>query len=137
MTAKEYLTNISRMDEEIKLLEDEILETQTRLTHITPILSDMPTAHGGADKMINGIIKMVDLKTKLNAAVDRYVDNKNDALDIIGRIENQTYRLILIGRYCKKKSFELISTEINYSYFRTCRMHGEALKEFSKLKDGK
>jgi len=137
MTAKEYLTNISRMDEEVKLLLEQVEEMQTTLTHITPILSDMPTAHGGADKMINGIIKMVDLKTKLNAAVDRYVDHKNEALDIIGRIENQTYRLILIGRYCKKKSFELISTEINYSYFRTCRMHGEALKEFSRLKDGK
>ena len=137
MTAKEYLTNISRMDEEVKMLLEQVEEMETKLTHITPILSDMPTAHGGADKMINGIIKMVDLKTKLNAAVDRYVDHKNDALDIIGRIENQTYRLILIGRYCKKKSFELISTEINYSYFRTCRMHGEALKEFSRLKDGK
>ena len=136
MTAKEYLNNISRIDEEVKMLLEQVEEMETRLTHITPILSDMPTAHGGADKMINGIVKMVDLKTKLNAAVDRYVDHKNDALDIIGRIENQTYRLILIGRYCKKKSFELISTEINYSYFRTCRMHGEALKEFSKLKDG-
>ena len=136
MTAKEYLTNISRMDEEVKMLLEQVEEMETKLTHITPILSDMPTAHGGADKMINGIIKMVDLKTKLNAAVDRYVDHKNDALDIIGRIENQTYRMILMGRYCKRKSFELISTEINYSYFRTCRMHGEALKEFSKLKDG-
>ena len=136
MTAKEYLTNISRMDEEVKMLLEQVEEMETKLTHITPILSDMPTAHGGADKMINGIIKMVDLKTKLNAAVGRYVDHKNEALDIIDKIENQTYRLILIGRYCKKKSFELISTEINYSYFRTCRMHGEALKEFSKLKDG-
>ena len=136
MTAKEYLTNISRMDEEVKMLLEQVEEMETKLTHITPILSDMPTAHGGADKMINGIIKMVDLKTKLNAAVDRYVDHKNEALDIIDKIENQTYRMILMGRYCKRKSFELISTEINYSYFRTCRMHGEALKEFSKLKDG-
>ena len=136
MTAKEYLTNISRIDEEIKLLEDEILETQTRLTHITPILSGMPNGSSG-DKIGNGIIKLIELKEKLNAAVDRYVDHKNEALDIIDKIENQTYRMILMGRYRKRKSFELISTEINYSYFRTCRMHGEALKEFSKLKDGK
>lgn len=39
---------------------------------------------------------------------------------------------ILFARYIEKKTFEVIATEMNYSFRNITRLHGRALKEFEK-----
>ncbi len=46
------------------------------------------------------------------------------------RIEN-TYN-ILFARYIEKKTFEVIATEMKYSWRQVVRLHGTALKQFEK-----
>ena len=43
------------------------------------------------------------------------------------------HKIILYKRYIKGKTVEEIAIEINYSYYETCRINGNALEEFDKL----
>lgn len=139
MTAKETLRQIRDGDDYIESLKDQVEEVKTKLTHITPILSDMPAYHGDSDKMINGIAKMIELKEQLEREIDKYYEFRCATVATINQISNMTYRRILSSRYFQKdhNSFEEIATAIGYSYYRTVRMHGVALQEFNRVREGK
>lgn len=45
--------------------------------------------------------------------------------------DENTYN-ILFARYIEKKTFEVIATEMKYSWRQVVRLHGTALKQFEK-----
>lgn len=137
MTAKEELSQIRHIDQEIDFMCDQLLELETSLTRISPVLSDMPTCHdNNRDKIADGIVRIIELKSNINKRVDYLYDYKNRMTDIINQIENPAFRRILSIRYFKKEhnSFEEIATAIGYSYYPTIHMHGVALQEFTRIK---
>ena len=139
MTAKEQLRQLRDSEDYIQQLLGQIEELHTQLTHITPILSDMPVCHGNSDKMVDGISKMLELKAQLNKAVDSAYDRRCEMVGQVNRMQSDTYKRIIALRYLGKKqySFEEIATAIGYSYYRTVRMHGAALQEFTRVREGK
>ena len=86
-------------------------------------------------------------KNKLEEAAVRmsdrleYIDNEiaktsveiDDRIANIERVSNDTHRDILYKRYVDAKSFEEISVEMGYVYNYTCNLHGDALRELSKV----
>jgi len=133
MTVKEYLGNIRKKDIELIALEDAILETETILTRISPVLSDLPHATGNVDKMSNGISKLIELKDLLNLKIYAICELKEIIFDEIEGLENPLHRTVLIERYINYKSFEEISIKMNYSYHHVCHLHGHSLQEYEKL----
>lgn len=136
MTAKEELTQIRHIDQEIDFMLEQLEELETSLTRISPVLSDMPTCHdNNRDKIADGIARIIELKNNINKRIDYFYDYKNKIAAIIYKIENPVFRRILVIRYFKKEhnSFEEISTAIGYSYYPTIHMHGIALQEFSRI----
>ena len=57
----------------------------------------------------------------------------DDRISSIEQLSNDTYRDVLYKRYAEYKSFEQISVEMGYVYNYTCNLHGDALKELSKV----
>ena len=133
MSPKELLSSIRKKDLESLALEHQIIEVETRLTRISPVLSDMPSSHGGNDKMTDGVAKLIELKEKLNRKIDETCEDKSKLYNLMGKIENITYRTILIQRYMNYKSFEQIAVDMNYSYQHVCRLHGQALIQFNNM----
>lgn len=132
-TAKEELKQIYELDKRIISIHDSIIETETKLTHITPILSDMPAHHGGTDKMTDGVARLIELKEELNLMIDKNCLRRSAIMKKIDRLENETYKTILTQRYINCKSFEEISIMYPYTYNHTCKLHGYALQEYTKL----
>lgn len=136
MTAKEELTQIRHIDQEITFMLEQLEELETSLTRISPVLSDMPTCHdNNRDKIADGIVRIVELKITINKRIDYLYDYKRKMTEIINKIENPVFRRILATRYFKEEhnSFEEIATAIGYSYYPTIHMHGVALQEFTKI----
>ena len=86
-------------------------------------------------------------QNKTNYEVEDFFDRKNELLknelqqfekyqnDLYNQLDQlePIYSTILQENYINGKSLEEVSTIINYSYYQTCRMNGEALNEFDKL----
>jgi len=136
MTAKEELRQIREIDIEVSALEESLLEVDTKLTHITPILSDMPAYHGDKDKMTSGICKLIELKKDYNAKINELLDYRKQCEKIIDQIPDSVYRTILKERYFKYKNFENVAVTICYSYHHTVRKHGHALQAYELVKSG-
>lgn len=138
MTSKEELRQVRHLDYEINFMLEQLEEIKTSLTRISPVLSDMPKGNiGSHDKIGDGIAKIEELQELINMRVDYLYQYKKYVIQITNEIEKPVYRRILALRYFneKDKSFEDISAAIGYSYFRTVRMHGEALEAYTKIKD--
>lgn len=134
MTAKEELRQIYFIDKEILAIQDQIEEVRTKLEKVTPILSGLPTAHGGSpDKMTDGIDKLIRLKAILNTKIDEACDYRIECLKKIDLIQDGVYRVILRERYFNNKNLWEIREVINYSYPRVKQLHGLALLEYEKI----
>lgn len=137
MKAKDELRQIREIDCEVTSLEEELTEIDTRLTRITPILSDMPRGGGDTDKFATGISRLLELKKDLNAKINELLDYRKRCERVIDQIPDSTYRTILKERYFKYRTFEEVSVTICYSYHRTVRKHGHALQAYDQIKEGK
>lgn len=132
MTIREHLRSIQAKRIEVTALEDAVLEIETRLTRISPVLSDMPHATGNTDKMTDGISRLVELKEKLNKKIDEACEHEAYVIDKIDTLADPIFRTILYRIYILGESLEKVSVAIDYSYYYTCRMHGYALNELDK-----
>lgn len=132
MTIREHLRSIQAKKIEVTALEDAVLEIETRLTRISPVLSDMPHATGNIDKMTDGVSKLIELKDKLNKKIDESCEHEVYVIDKINTLTDPIFRTILYRFYILGESLEKVSVAIDYSYYYTCRMHGYALNELDK-----
>jgi hypothetical protein len=85
------------------------------------------------NKLENAIIKLSDRMEYLDETILKISMEIDDRLNNIESIPDTNYRAILFKRYSEYKTFEEISVEMGYAYNYTCNIHGEALKELSKV----
>ena len=130
---RQKLINIKHRRIEALTLEDMILETHTRLTRISPVLSDMPKASGGNDKMSDGISRLIELKEKLDSMTDEVATEEDHVISLIKQMENPIHRAILYKLYILNENLHQVSVDISYNYHYTCRLHGHALNEYDKI----
>lgn len=118
----------------IKSKLEYLQEKETRVLNITQYLDGMPHA-----------------KNKTSYALENFIDEKNEILgkeleefkeysqELYGQLNElpPLYATILHENYINGKTLEEVSSIINYSYYKTCRLNGEALNEFDKLDKNK
>lgn len=140
MTAKEYLRNISVLDEKIKANLKHIDDLRARATSIGSSSNlEAERVQGGSsnpDKVGNLVCKIDEYEREVNEIIDAYVDAKEEAMSMIDKLDNGLYIEILTMRYFEEKSFEEIAVTLEKSYRHTTRLHGYALQEFQKIIDG-
>lgn len=133
MTGKELLKSIRSRRMELSALQDSVLEIETRLTRISPILSDMPKAAGSNDKMSDGISKLIEIKETLDRKIDETAGYELTAMEMIGKLEDPIYRTILYRMYILNESLQKVADNINYTYNYTCSLHGCALNKIDDI----
>lgn len=92
---------------------------------------------------LNGLPKA---KGKPNYELEKIIDDFKEILEMVHQEQEKLSKIlkqlnllkplhknILYKRYIEGKKLEQISTEIGYSYNRTCAFNGYALNEFDKL----
>lgn len=137
MTAKEYLLDLRKLrrktDNRVKQCKN-IRENLMFLQGIDYGKDKIQTS--AKDQLADTMSKLLDLEAETVELIHKYEERYNEGVKRINSLSRKEYVDILTMRYLEddyeKRKFEHIACEINYSYVRTCHMHGEALQEFEK-----
>lgn len=131
MTTKDYLNQISRLNRMINNKLTEITQLRELSCSISAIRNEEKVkSSSDPDKIGSTYAKIDEMERNLDKTIDEYTDKKNLIIGQIDSIEDEDYYNILFSRYIEKKTFEVIATEMNFSYRNVTRLHGRALKAF-------
>lgn len=109
---------------------DKYQEMYDRVTSMTSQITGMPKAK---DKPNDSLEKLIDLFAELVEIIKKDEQKCINIINNLDQMENKLYRNVLYYRYIENKSFEEISSLVNYDYYNTCKIHGRALNEFDKI----
>lgn len=133
MTAKEYLLQIRKNDNQINNKLAEISHLREMAMSITSTLKeDVVQTSGNGDKLADTIAKIVDLENEINADVDKQVDTKKEVMSVIDTLE-EPFCNLLYKRYLHYMTWEEIAVEMHYTYQWVCELHGRALLKVKEL----
>lgn len=133
MTTKEYLGQISRLNRMINNKLTEIAQLKDMAASISaPQNGDRVQTTPNFDKIGTKYAKIDEMERKIDCMVDELVDKKEKIIQQIDSMEDENTYNILFARYIEKKTFEVIATEMKYSWRQVIRLHGTALKQFEK-----
>lgn len=133
MTTKDYLNQISRLNRMInnKLIElAQLKELACSISSITNEEKVMTTTN--FDRIGAKQAKIDEMERKIDALVDDYIIKRDQIVSQIDSMEDENVYNVLFSKYIEKKTFEVIATEMNYSWRQTIRLHGIALKKFEQ-----
>lgn len=134
MTAKSYLQQIKRCDIKIDNGVEELARLNALATRVTSAMSgDVVSRTRNTDTLGDTVAKIIKLQEELNREVDRYVDLKREANELLSKLESPIYYQILHSRYILYKTWEQIACDMDFTYQWVCELHGRALQEFGKL----
>ena len=133
MTTKEYLGQISRLNRMINNKLTEIAQLKDMAASISaPQSGERVQTTSNFDKIGTRYAKIDEMERKIDGMVDELVDKKEKIIQQIDSMEDENTYNILFARYIEKKTFEVIATEMKYSWRQVVRLHGTALKQFEK-----
>nr|DAH41211.1 MAG TPA: Protein of unknown function (DUF1492) [Caudoviricetes sp.] len=133
MTTKEYLGQISRLNRMINNKLTEIAQLKDMAASISaPQSGERVQTTPNFDKIGTKYAKIDEMERKIDGMVDELVDKKEKIIQQIDAMEDENTYNILFARYIEKKTFEVIATEMKYSWRQVVRLHGTALKQFEK-----
>ena len=137
MTAKEYLSQAYKIDDDINSKLEQIASLRELATKATTVISDMPgSPNRNLHKMEDAIVKLTDLEAELNEDINRLATMKVDITRMIKRVTNRQERNVLEKRYLCYKTWEQISVDMGYSIQHTFRIHDLGLQKIEGfLKD--
>lgn len=133
MTTKDYLNQISRIN---RMINNKIVEL-SQLKEIACSISavsgeDRVMVTPNFDKIGTKQAKIDEMERNIDALVDEYIIKRDKIVSQIDSMEDENVYNVLFSRYIEKKTFEVIATEMNYSWRQTIRLHGIALKKFEQ-----
>lgn len=133
MTTKEYLGQISRLNRMINNKLTEIAQLKDMAASISaPQSGERVQTTQNFDKIGTKYAKIDEMERKIDGMVDELVDKKEKIIQQIDSMEDENTYTILFSRYIERKTFEVIATEMKYSWRQVVRLHGTALKQFEK-----
>lgn len=131
MTTKDYLNQISRLNRMInnKLVElSQLKELACSISAVNNEEKVMATPN--FDKIGTKQAKIDEIERNISELVDEYIIKRDEIVTQIDSMEDENVYNVLFSRYIEKKTFEVIATEMNYSWRQIIRLHGLALQKF-------
>ena len=136
MKAINYLKQIKIMDAKINADIEELTSLETLATRTTSVLGgDRVQSSGSQQKMADSVAKIVDLREQINAEIDRFIDYKQEARELISVCDAECITLIS-KRYFQFKTWESIAVDMNFTYqWVSGGLHQKALAQVQKALD--
>nr|DAL77428.1 MAG TPA: Protein of unknown function (DUF1492) [Caudoviricetes sp.] len=129
MTAREYLSQVHRLDQRIDAKIAQVASLNDLATKCTSTLTGMPrNPNRGTSAMADAVAKIVDLQAEINRDIDHLVDLKREMVAVIKAVENIEQQILLEKRYLCYRTWEQIAVDMGYSVRQLYRLHDEALE---------
>ena len=130
MTAKEYLYQAFRLDQQINSKLEQIAKLKHMATQATGrFQAERISGTPQHSPMENALVKLIDLEYEINDDIDRLVDLKREMAVLIAKIGDPSYRILLELRYLVGNTWEEIALRMGYDLRWVYRLHGRALQE--------
>lgn len=141
MTAKQYLSQLKKLDIQISQLMSEKEYLEGALVNKSITIKDIRVKSSlPADPMADAITRIVDLEKELDKKIDRLIDLRTIIVEQIQSLQNSLYMQILYKRFVEYKRCTDVFDEIRketptytYSDRQLYRAYDSALMEFSKI----
>ena len=136
MTAKEYLGQAYRLDQRIDAKIAQVASLNELATKCTATLTGMPrNPNHGNSTMADTVCKIIDLQNEIAADMDRLVQIKKDIVDVIGKVDDVKFRILLEKRYLCGETWEEITMSLYHNRRWVFRLHDKALDAVQEILD--
>ncbi len=151
MTAREYLNQIRLLDVKIRQKREEraYLQSIASGNKSQVLNADKVQSSGSQSRMEDTVIRYTDLEQDIDRMIRQYIDMRDHIINQIHQLEEAKYVELLqykyVGvprgedgriEYLRLEEIACIMKKSNgmpYSYQHIKSLHGEALKEFSRV----
>lgn len=131
MTAKEYLSQVYKLDHKIYLMKLEV-EEYRRLASSIPgqdfTRERVQTTRNLEAPFVKWIYKAIDKEDEIKRKMEELLKIKTEVLSVIDKIENDNLRVVLKLRYIDSLSWSEIAEKIYASDKTVRRWHNQALE---------
>jgi DNA-directed RNA polymerase specialized sigma subunit len=132
MTAKEYLSQAYRIDQEVRAKLEQVQRTRDLATQVTMVLSTAPVSGTrNVHSAESAIATFIDLESEIRDGIERLMLLKREITAAIDGVDEPSQRMLLQLRYLNFLSWGAIATEMRYSKQHTFRLHSAALDAVS------
>lgn len=121
---KESLGRYRQADLELDRLCEEMAHWQARADTVTPAFNQGPAGDWSGGLAVERIIA---LESEINTEIDKALEIKQQVVNAIKTVPDQTLQVLLSRRYILGQTWERIAAAMDYSYKQICRLHGKAL----------
>lgn len=134
MTAKEYLTQLITLDDEIKRKQQRLETLRDVALNTTPHYESEAVQHTREKNPLEKIMaKVIDLDREIDSDVDALVDLKTEVWEQLDRMEDERYKKILWLKYAERKTWKFIANDVVLTRRHAIRLHKPALDAFEKI----
>lgn len=132
--AQEFLLQVKLCDKHIDNKLEDLAHLKALTRKITSAWGTEPI--GGThnqDKLGDAVAKIIDMEKDISAAVDRFVEKKNEVRLLLEKVQNADQLDLLYKVYFQYETLEQVACEMNMSYRNACYIHGRALQTVEGL----
>lgn len=135
MTTRQYLSQIEKYDNLIhnKIIEEEQLNILSISVKSIP-MGEKVQSSSKQDPMGDMVAKIVDLRAEISKMATDFLEQKQEIIRTIEKVEDPILYAILFKRYVEYKTLLSIADELGYSEVTIKRLHLKALKEIKNIK---
>lgn len=129
MNAKEYLSQISRLETLINAKRQRVDALRCMATNCSPNYSGMPhNPSKSTSPMADAICKALDLEEEIRKDEIKLQEKRLYILELIGTLDNVDFQTVIIKRYFEHASWDTIASTMFYSISWVYKLHGNALR---------
>ena len=134
MTAKEYLNQISELDNEIKRKQQRC-RTLRDVAMNTSVNNSNDAVQTTRDKnpLEKILAKVIDLDREIEADEARLVDLKAEVWEQLDKLTDETQKRILWLRYADRRPWRYIASEVHFTSRYVHKLHVKALDELDEI----
>ena len=115
MTVREFLENIRYTDMLIDSKLQQINSIRERLCSATISLGEKVQGSTDPDKFTDGVAKIIELEKAINADIDKLVEDKRIAREMIEELGDNVEKVILYRVYFERGKMSRIAHDLGYS----------------------
>ena len=115
MTVREFLENIRYTDMLIDSKLQQIKNIRERLCSATVSLGEKVQGSKDPDKFTDGVAKIIELEKAINADIDKLVEDKRIAREMIEELGDNVEKVILYRVYFERGKMSRIAHDLGYS----------------------
>ena len=136
MRTNHYMNRAYSIEKAVNNKLTELESLKAIATRVTSTFSPVPpSGTRNTHRQEDILVKIIDLQNEISDDIVLLLAVKREIIDLLKKVDNINYRIILEERYLCYKTWEEIAIHLNYSVQHIYRLHNEALKVIEKIKD--